>query len=170
MDTPQSRTAVPFEETLGQLVCIACISAMSALFGIKIAGNRLKDLNYARILVLLLYVTSWAFTNMAAVLISTNTGNFVSCNVSILACVTFYAGSNIVMYLWYVSRSNHENINNSDSLDCNVGEDEPHGESLIQIPFVIANTIHWHIYLNDSISNWSPQSRCNLSHWVATGS
>ncbi|RUP43458.1 hypothetical protein BC936DRAFT_137139 [Jimgerdemannia flammicorona] len=39
------------------------------------------------------------------------------------------------------------------SLDCNVGEDEPHGESLIQIPFVIANTIHWHLYLNGEGSN-----------------
>ncbi|RUS29419.1 hypothetical protein BC938DRAFT_480687, partial [Jimgerdemannia flammicorona] len=30
--------------------------------------------------------------------------NFISCNVSILACATFYAGSNIVMYLWLIER------------------------------------------------------------------
>ncbi|RUP48899.1 hypothetical protein BC936DRAFT_143708 [Jimgerdemannia flammicorona] len=76
MDTPPPRIAMPFREALGQILCIICITVMSALFGVKIAGDRLQHLNYARILVLLLYLISWAFTNMSFVLLSTNTGTF----------------------------------------------------------------------------------------------
>ncbi|RUP48853.1 hypothetical protein BC936DRAFT_143808 [Jimgerdemannia flammicorona] len=133
MDTSQLRTAMSFGEALGQLLCIACITIMSTLFGVKVAGDRLQHLNYPRILVLLLYFMSWAFTNMSAVLLSTNTGmfcrgtgtrsypflpskvlnpshfrsnkgNFISCSLSILACDVFYALSNIIMYLWLIER------------------------------------------------------------------
>ncbi|RUP10419.1 hypothetical protein BC936DRAFT_140010 [Jimgerdemannia flammicorona] len=132
MDTPQSRTAIPYEDALAQLLCIIGITILSTLFGTKIAGDGLQRLNYARILVLLLYVISWAFTNMSAVLLSTNTGmlcretrpcllcpskvpnqshfrsnkgNFISCNLSVLACIVFYAGCNIIMYLWLIERA-----------------------------------------------------------------
>jgi len=81
-----------------------CISTMAVLFGVKASAGRLQNLTYPRTLVLLLYILSWTFTSMSAVLLLTNDGNALSCDLSVMTCVVFYAGSKIVIYLWLIER------------------------------------------------------------------
>lgn len=77
---------------------------MSVLFGRKTSGTSLANINYARGLVVALYVVSWAFTTIAAVLTSTNAGNLVSCTVSIFVCLSLYAASKIIIYLFLIEK------------------------------------------------------------------
>ncbi|KAK3815782.1 MAG: hypothetical protein JOS17DRAFT_413954 [Linnemannia elongata] len=75
---PSNATAI-----LSLLVSLLSISLMSLLFGRKTSGTNMTNINYARGLVISLYIVSWAFTTIAAVLTSTNYGNIVSCTLSI---------------------------------------------------------------------------------------
>ncbi|KAG0196416.1 hypothetical protein BGX28_010179 [Mortierella sp. GBA30] len=64
----------------------------------------MANINYARGLVISLYVVSWAFTAIAAILTSTNTGNIVSCTISIFVCLSLYAASKIIIYLFLIEK------------------------------------------------------------------
>ncbi|KAF9125906.1 hypothetical protein BGW39_007076 [Mortierella sp. 14UC] len=77
---------------------------MSVLFGRKTSGTNMANINYARGLVISLYVVSWGFTTIAAVLTSTNTGNITSCTLSIFICLSLYAMSKIVIYLFLIEK------------------------------------------------------------------
>ena len=77
---------------------------MSVLFGRKTSSTSLANINYARGLVVSLYIVSWAFTTIAAVLTSTNFGNIVSCTVSIFVCLSLYAASKILIYLFLIEK------------------------------------------------------------------
>ncbi|KAG0015285.1 hypothetical protein BGZ80_009942 [Entomortierella chlamydospora] len=77
---------------------------MSLLFGRKTSGTKVSNINYARGLVISLYITSWAFTTIAAVLTSTNVGNIVSCTISIFVCLSLYAASKIIIYLFLIEK------------------------------------------------------------------
>ncbi|KAF9352049.1 hypothetical protein BGX26_010072 [Mortierella sp. AD094] len=65
----------------------------------------LSSLNYARCLVAALYINSWIFTVMAAMLAQTNNNNPVSCTVSNFVCIFLYAGSKVIIYLFLVERA-----------------------------------------------------------------
>ncbi|KAG0203462.1 hypothetical protein BGX33_009115 [Mortierella sp. NVP41] len=86
------------------LVSLFSISLMSVLFGRKTSGTSLANINYARGLVISLYIVSWAFTTIAALLTSTNTGNILSCTLSIFVCLSLYAASKIIIYLFLIEK------------------------------------------------------------------
>ncbi|KAG0054903.1 hypothetical protein BGZ83_010127 [Gryganskiella cystojenkinii] len=77
---------------------------MSLLFGRKTAGTRLGTINYARGLVVSLYLVSWLFSLIASMLAQTNNGNLFSCQSSIFACIFLYALSKIIIYLFLAER------------------------------------------------------------------
>ncbi|KAF8943239.1 hypothetical protein BGZ47_005663 [Haplosporangium gracile] len=64
----------------------------------------MSNINYARGLVISLYIVSWAFTTIAAVLTSTNSGNIISCTLSIFVCLSLYAMSKIIIYLFLIEK------------------------------------------------------------------
>ncbi|KAF9961917.1 hypothetical protein BGZ72_001024 [Mortierella alpina] len=86
------------------LVSLMAISLMSVLFGRKTSGTSMANINYARGLVIGLYVISWSFTTLAAILTSTNTGNIMSCTLSIFVCLSLYAASKIIIYLFLIEK------------------------------------------------------------------
>ncbi|KAF9114283.1 hypothetical protein BGX27_011261 [Mortierella sp. AM989] len=77
---------------------------MSTLFGRKTAGTKLGTINYARGLVISLYLVSWAFSFMATMLVQTNNYNIVSCKLSIYTCIVLYAISKIIIYLFLMEK------------------------------------------------------------------
>ncbi|KAF9931313.1 hypothetical protein FBU30_010452 [Linnemannia zychae] len=89
---------------LSLLVSLLSISLMSVLFGRKTSGTNMTNINYARGLVISLYIVSWGFTTIAAVLTSTNAGNIVSCTLSIFVCLSLYAMSKIIIYLFLIEK------------------------------------------------------------------
>lgn len=86
------------------MVSLLSISLMSVLFGRKTSGTSMANINYARGLVISLYIVSWGFTTIAAVLTSTNPGNITSCTISIFVCLSLYAMSKIVIYLFLIEK------------------------------------------------------------------
>jgi len=80
------------------------ISLMSVLFGRKTSGTNMSSINYARGLVISLYMVSWGFTTIAAILTSTNPGNMTSCTLSIFVCLSLYAASKIIIYLFLIEK------------------------------------------------------------------
>ncbi|KAG0299303.1 hypothetical protein BGZ98_010154 [Dissophora globulifera] len=86
------------------LVSLLAISLMSVLFGRKTSGTNLTNINYARGLVITLYVVSWSFSTIAAILASTNPGNIMSCTLSIFVCLSLYAASKIIIYLFLIEK------------------------------------------------------------------
>ncbi|KAG0373091.1 hypothetical protein BGX24_012166 [Mortierella sp. AD032] len=91
-------------EILSLLVSLLSISLMSLLFGRKTSGTNMTNINYARGLVISLYIVSWGFTTIAAVLTSTNYGNITSCTLSIFVCLSLYAMSKIIIYLFLIEK------------------------------------------------------------------
>ncbi|KAF9350047.1 hypothetical protein BGX34_001444, partial [Mortierella sp. NVP85] len=77
---------------------------MSLLFGRKTAGTKLNTINYARGLVIALYIDSWLFSFMATHLAHTNNNNPVSCKMSIYSCICLYASSKIIIYLFLMEK------------------------------------------------------------------
>lgn len=92
------------EESLSLFISLASISAMSVLFGRKTAGTKLSTVNYARGLVVSLYIISWTFSLVAAMLVQTNNFNVVSCTMSVYMCITLYAISKIIIYLFLMEK------------------------------------------------------------------
>ncbi|KAF9955705.1 hypothetical protein BGZ70_010139 [Mortierella alpina] len=77
---------------------------MSMLFGRKTAGTKLGTINYARGLVISLYLVSWAFSFMATMLVQTNNYNIVSCTLSVYSCIVLYAISKVIIYLFLMEK------------------------------------------------------------------
>ncbi|KAF9102573.1 hypothetical protein BGX29_004415 [Mortierella sp. GBA35] len=77
---------------------------MSLLFGRKTSGTNMTNINYARGLVISLYIVSWGFTTISAVLTSTNTGNITSCTLSIFMCLSLYAMSKVIIYMFLIEK------------------------------------------------------------------
>ncbi|KAI8598304.1 hypothetical protein EDD21DRAFT_382864 [Dissophora ornata] len=103
-DSPTSRFVPDALETLSLFVSLTSISIMSLLFGRKTAGTKLRSINYARGLVIGLYVVSWLFSFSAALLVQTNDFNPVSCEISVFFCIFLYASSKILIYLFLIER------------------------------------------------------------------
>ncbi|KAF9940852.1 hypothetical protein BGZ75_004568 [Mortierella antarctica] len=93
-----------FEESLSLFISLACVSLMATLFGRKTAGTKLNTINYARGLVVALYLVSWIFSIIAAMLVQTNNNNLLSCELSILSCIALYALSKIIIYLFLAEK------------------------------------------------------------------
>ncbi|KAF9580943.1 hypothetical protein BGW38_002214 [Lunasporangiospora selenospora] len=77
---------------------------MSVLFGRKTAGTKPRSINYARGLVVSLYLISWTFSLIATMLAQTNNFNALSCNISIYTCIILYACSKIIIYLFLMEK------------------------------------------------------------------
>ncbi|KAF9425988.1 hypothetical protein BGZ94_007034 [Podila epigama] len=77
---------------------------MSVLFGRKTAGTKLSTVNYARGLVIALYLVSWSFSLMAAMLAQTNNFNEISCVMSVYSCIILYAFSKIIIYMFLMEK------------------------------------------------------------------
>ncbi|KAF9193262.1 hypothetical protein BGZ51_003781 [Haplosporangium sp. Z 767] len=92
------------EESISLFISLACITVMACLFGRKTAGTKLNTINYARGLVVALYLVSWAFSVIAAMLVQTNNNNLLSCQLSILSCIALYALSKIIIYLFLMEK------------------------------------------------------------------
>ncbi|KAF9175545.1 hypothetical protein BGX21_003018 [Mortierella sp. AD011] len=92
------------EETGGLFLSLVAISVMALLFGRKISSTNFSSLNYARALVVILNVVSWLFSFSSALLAQTNNGNHVSCDLSIFFCISLYASSKILIYLFLMER------------------------------------------------------------------
>lgn len=92
------------QETISLFISLTCITIMSVLFGRKTAGTTIRTLNYARWLVVGLFITSWLFSLMAAMLVQTNNNNIVSCEISVFSCIILYALSKIFIYLFLAER------------------------------------------------------------------
>ncbi|KAF9551786.1 hypothetical protein EC957_004109 [Mortierella hygrophila] len=99
-----SRMVPDVDETISLLVSLGCITVMSTLFGRKTAGTKMTNINYARGLVIALYLISWMFSLMATQLVQTNDYNMVSCIISIYTCIVLYAGSKIIIYLFLMEK------------------------------------------------------------------
>ncbi|EPB83533.1 hypothetical protein HMPREF1544_09694 [Mucor circinelloides 1006PhL] len=91
-------------EVASELTSLACITVLALALGAKTYGEKLKSLNYGRVLVIMLYTLSWAFAATSIVVVSTNNNNLVSCTLGMLACDFFYAGSKIAIYAWLIER------------------------------------------------------------------
>ncbi|KAG0262015.1 hypothetical protein BG011_000439 [Mortierella polycephala] len=92
------------EESVSLFISLACITVMACLFGRKTAGTKLSTINYARGLVVALYLVSWLFSVIAAMLVQTNNDNLLSCQLSILSCIALYALSKIIIYLFLMEK------------------------------------------------------------------
>ncbi|KAI8060143.1 hypothetical protein BC940DRAFT_371535 [Gongronella butleri] len=87
-----------------EIISLACITVLAAALGAKTFNEKIKTLNYGRVLVILLYTFSWAFAVTSIVIVSTNNNNMISCTLGMLACDFFYAGSKIAIYAWLIER------------------------------------------------------------------
>ncbi|KAI7821324.1 hypothetical protein BC939DRAFT_386725, partial [Gamsiella multidivaricata] len=91
-------------DSVSLFISLACISVMSLLFGRKTAATKLSSINYARGLVVGLYLVSWLFSLVAAMLVQTNDFNKLSCDLSIFMCILLYALSKVLIYLFLIER------------------------------------------------------------------
>ncbi|KAF9938406.1 hypothetical protein BGZ65_012913 [Modicella reniformis] len=92
------------EESVSLFISLSCISLMSVLFGRKTAGTKLNAINYARSLVVSLYLISWLFSFVAAMLVQTNNFNPLSCTLAVYSCIVLYALSKILIYLFLMEK------------------------------------------------------------------
>ncbi|KAI8342515.1 hypothetical protein BC941DRAFT_509415 [Chlamydoabsidia padenii] len=87
-----------------EFISLACITVLAVALGAKTFNEKIKTLNYGRVLVIILYTLSWAFAASSIVVVSTNDNNIVSCTLGMMSCDFFYAGSKIAIYAWLIER------------------------------------------------------------------
>lgn len=63
-------------EVASELTSLACITVLALALGAKTYGEKLKSLNYGRVLVIMLYTLSWAFAATSIVVVSTNNSTY----------------------------------------------------------------------------------------------
>lgn len=59
-------------EIISELVSLFCITVLATAIGSKTYGETLRTINYGRFMVIMLYLSSWAFAYTSAVVVSTN--------------------------------------------------------------------------------------------------
>ncbi|KAI8643101.1 hypothetical protein BD408DRAFT_442976 [Parasitella parasitica] len=91
-------------EIISELISLVCITVLATAIGSKTYGETFKTINYGRLMVIILYLSSWAFAFTSSVVVSTNNNNMTSCTLGMLSCDIFYAGSKIVVYAWLIER------------------------------------------------------------------
>ncbi|KAG0319724.1 hypothetical protein BG000_003801 [Podila horticola] len=92
------------QESVSLFISLSCISIMALLFGRKTSATKINSINYARGLVVALYLVSWMFSIIAAMLVQTNNFNALSCELSILSCIALYAMSKVIIYLFLMEK------------------------------------------------------------------
>lgn len=59
-------------EIISEFISLVCITVLAIAIGSKTFGEKLKTINYGRVMVILLYFLSWSFATTSAVIVSTN--------------------------------------------------------------------------------------------------
>ncbi|KAI7849991.1 hypothetical protein BDC45DRAFT_447641 [Circinella umbellata] len=90
-------------EIVSEIISVACITAVSLLFGRKAASIE-RPVYYIRGLLLGLYTATWAFNIIACMATSTNNGNFVSCALSLYNCIIVYNIAKLFLYLYFIEK------------------------------------------------------------------
>ncbi|KAH8556589.1 hypothetical protein BGW37DRAFT_19005 [Umbelopsis sp. PMI_123] len=90
-------------EILSEVNSVLCITLVCFFIGRKLSSQQ-GPAHYARILVIALFVVSWAFNLISTLLVSTNNNNIVSCTMSTYMCITLYAFSKILIYLFLIEK------------------------------------------------------------------
>ncbi|KAI8369287.1 uncharacterized protein BYT42DRAFT_549003 [Radiomyces spectabilis] len=91
------------QEIISEIVSVACITAISLVFGRKVASIDGPVL-YIRSLLLVLYGLTWAFNLISCMLISTNNGNYISCILGLFNCVFVYTLTKMILYLYFIEK------------------------------------------------------------------
>src|SRR4051794_35314043 len=90
-------------ELLAFVNSLVCISLTSYFFGIKLAYMT-RPISYARILVLILIVVSWAFSVGAILVNNVNNYGLFPCAMSAFLCIIMYAISKAVTYPFLIEK------------------------------------------------------------------
>lgn len=90
-------------EIVSEINSVACVTAVSLIFGRKIAAVD-GPIYYVRGLILTLYGLTWAFDLIACMLVSTNNGNYISCTLGFFNCALFYTFAKIMLYLYFTEK------------------------------------------------------------------
>ncbi|KAI9311676.1 hypothetical protein BX666DRAFT_2031828 [Dichotomocladium elegans] len=91
-------------EVVSQFICLICLTLLASALGSKTSRQKLRSLNYARTLVIILYFFSWAFAASSIILVSTNNHNSLSCALGMYSCDVFYAATKFTIYAWLIER------------------------------------------------------------------
>lgn len=91
-------------EVLSEVNSVLCITIICFFLGRKFSSQQ-GPTHYARVLVLSLFSVSWAFNLISTLLVSTNNNNITSCTLSIFMCITLYALSKILIYLFLIEKA-----------------------------------------------------------------
>lgn len=59
-------------EVMSEVISLICITVLASAIGLKTYGEKIRTINYGRLMVILLYITSWGFAASSAVIVSTN--------------------------------------------------------------------------------------------------
>ncbi|ORY98522.1 hypothetical protein BCR43DRAFT_470775 [Syncephalastrum racemosum] len=90
-------------EILSEVISVACITAISLVFGRKAASIE-RPVYYIRGLLMTLYGATWAFNIIACMATSTNNGNYISCSLSLYNCIFVYTLAKILLYLYFIEK------------------------------------------------------------------
>ena len=90
-------------EILSEINSVGCITAISLIFGRKIAGIN-GPIYYVRGLLLIMYSLTWIFDLVSCMLVSTNNGNYTSCILGFYNCVLTYTFAKIALYLYFTEK------------------------------------------------------------------
>lgn len=90
-------------EILSEINSVLCITLVCFFLGRKLSSSQ-GPAHYARVLVMALFTCSWAFNLITTLLVSTNNNNIISCTLSIFMCITLYAMSKIMIYLFLIEK------------------------------------------------------------------
>jgi hypothetical protein len=64
-------------EIISEFISLVCITVLATAIGSKTFGETLKTINYGRVMVIILYLMSWAFATTSAVVVSTNNSEYL---------------------------------------------------------------------------------------------
>lgn len=90
-------------EIVSEVISVACITAVSLLFGRKAASIE-RPVYYIRGLLLALYGATWAYSIIACMATSTNNGNSISCSLSLYNRVLVYTIAKVLLYLYFIEK------------------------------------------------------------------
>jgi hypothetical protein len=63
-------------EIISEFISLVCITLLASAIGSKTFGETIKTINYGRVMVIILYLLSWAFATTSAVVVSTNNSEY----------------------------------------------------------------------------------------------
>lgn len=90
-------------EILSEINSVACVTAVSLIFGRKLAGVE-GQVFYSRGIVLAYYVLTLVFVFIACMAVSTNNGNMLSCQLGFYNSVIVYSLAKILLYCYLIEK------------------------------------------------------------------